>query len=69
MWNLQQNHLSFYVTINMCIINLIVFSNLVPRVSWLSDKEEAAFLHIKKAKCPGNMVVYLLTAGKLNCGK
>ena len=60
--NLQQNHSSFCNTINMCRINWFVFSNLAPRVSWLSDREEGALLHIKKPTCPGNEVVYLVTA-------
>ena len=42
--NLQQNHLSICDTINICTINLFVFNNLVPRVSWLTNKEEGAFL-------------------------
>ena len=36
----------------MCTINLFVLSNLIPRVSWLSDKEEGTFLHTKKANMP-----------------
>ena len=59
--NLQQNHSSFCDTINMCTINLFVFSNLVPRVSWLSNREEGSFLDIKKPAYPGNEVVYLVT--------
>ena len=47
--------------INTCPINLFVFSNYVLRVSWLSDREEGAFLYIKKPKCPENEVVYLVT--------
>ena len=47
---------------------VFVFSNLVPRVRWLSDKEEGVFLHIKKQACSGNKVMYLVTAWKLNCG-
>ena len=62
---LQQNHSTFCSTINMCTINLFVFSNSVPRVSW----EESAFYHIKKPTCPGNEVVYLITAWRLNCGR
>ena len=42
-WSLQQNHSSLCDTINMCTLNLFVLSNLVPRVSWLSDKEEGAY--------------------------
>ena len=42
--NLQQNHSSLYDITNMCAINLFVFSNLVPRVSWLSDTEEGPFI-------------------------
>ena len=45
--SLQQDHLSYYETINICAINFFVFSNLVVRVSWLSDSEEEAFHHIK----------------------
>ena len=56
--NLQQSHSSFCDTINMCTINLIVFSNLIPRVSWLFDREECVFLHIKKSTWPGNEVLY-----------
>ena len=62
MRNLQQNHSSFCGTINMSTMNLFVFSNLVPRVSRLSDREEGVFLHIKKLMCPGNEVMYLLAA-------
>ena len=43
----------------------VCISNLVPRVSWLSDKEEGVFLHIKKPTCSGNQVVYLVTAVKI----
>ena len=43
----------------MSTINLFVFSNIVPKVSWLSN-EEGNFLHIKKPKCPGNKIVYLV---------
>ena len=43
----------------MSAINLFVFSNIVPKVSWLSN-EEGNFLHIKKPKCPGNKIVYLV---------
>ena len=65
--NLQQNHLPFCDSINMCTINLFVFSNLISRVSWLSDREEGTFHYIEKPTCPGNQVVYLVTAWKLNC--
>ena len=37
--NLQQNHSPFCDIINMCTINLFAFTNLVPRVSWLSERE------------------------------
>ena len=47
---------------------LFVFSNLVPRVCWLSDKVEGVVLHVKKQACSGNKVMYLVTAWKLNCG-
>ena len=43
----------------MSTINLFVFSNIVPKVSWLSN-EEGNFLHIKKPTCPGNKIVYLV---------
>ena len=43
----------------MSTINLFVFSNIVPKVSWLSN-EKGNFLHIKKPKCPGNKIVYLV---------
>ena len=43
----------------MSTINLFVFSNIVPKVSWLSN-EEGNFLHIKKPKCPGSKIVYLV---------
>ena len=58
----KQNYSSFCDTINMCMINLFIFSTLAPRVSWLFDKEEDAFLHIKKPTCPGNKVLYLVAA-------
>ena len=60
--HLQQNHSSFFDTINICTIILFVFSNLIRRVSWLSNREEGTFFHIKKPTCPGNEVVYLVTA-------
>ena len=49
-------------SINMFMINMFVFINLVPRISWLSGKEEGTILHIKKPKYPGNQVVYLAAA-------
>ena len=58
--NLQQNHSSFWDTINMWTIKLFAFSNLVPRVSWLSDREGGTFFHIKNPTCSGNELVYLL---------
>ena len=51
--------------ITMCTIlrtNLFVFSNLFPMLSWLSDREEGAFLHIKKPTFPDNEVGYLVAA-------
>ena len=57
-WNLQQNHSSFCDTMNMCTINLFVFSNLVSKVSWIFSREEGAFLLIKKPTCSGNEVVF-----------
>ena len=42
--NLQQNHSSLCDITNICAINLFVFSNLVPRVSWLPDREEGPFI-------------------------
>ena len=68
-WNLQQNHLSFCNIINMCGINLFIYSNLVSRVSWLSGRDECALLHTKKLTCPGYQVLYLVTAWKLNCSR
>ena len=35
----------------MCAINLFVFSNLVPRVSWLSDTEEGPFISKANMSC------------------
>ena len=57
-WNLQQNHSSFCDTINMCTINLFVFSNLVSKVSWIFSREEGVFLLIKKPTSSGNEVVF-----------
>ena len=45
-------------TINMRMIHLLVFSNLVSRISWLSDREEGDLLHIKKPTCSGNEILY-----------
>ena len=42
--NLQQNHSSLCDITNICAINLFVFSNLVPRVSWLPNREESPFI-------------------------
>ena len=50
--NLQQNHSSFCDTINMCKTNLFVFSNLIPRVSWLSGRKMPFFIS-KNPTCPG----------------
>ena len=67
--NLQQNHSSLCDIINMCTINLFLFSNLIFWVSWLFDWEKGVFLHIKKPTCLRDEVVYLVTACKLNCGR
>ena len=67
--NLQQHYSSFCDNINKCTINLFVFSNFVFRVSWVLDGDEGTSLHIKKPTCPGNEVVDLVTAGKVNCGR
>ena len=39
------------------MIYLFVFSSLIPKVLWLSDKEKDTFLHTKKSACPENKVV------------
>ena len=57
--NLHQNHSSFCGTNNMFKITLFVFSKILHRVFWLFDRKES----------PGNKVVYLVTAWKLNLGR
>ena len=66
--NSHQSYYSFCDTLNISTIKLFVFSNLVPRISCFSIKE-GGVLHIKEQTCPGNKVVYLVTACKFNCGR
>ena len=65
--NWQQNHSSICDTMDICTINLFVFSNLVRMISWPSNRGKFAFFHIKQPACPGNEFLDLNTAWKLNC--
>ena len=65
-YGIYNNFIRYSAIPSTCLRSICLY--LVTSFPGLSDNGEGTFLHIKMPTCPGNKVVYSLTAWKFHCG-